>query len=256
MPPTFTLVEDGERFRPEITEEIGGYRGVRHGWIDTADITDALLNATGAPRRGDSWDASSPNLIVQRRSVTIWSGEVSLMRVEYATPGLGDGMLEYPAALGKPITIAVPSVSSATAIAFVDDNGVKLPGPPIAQGQGASRDIGLMDERVKVAYALSNLAAVPFARIRNLHTNNPRNRDAVTLPNYFGSGFAKPAAVDTLRYRTVEYELQADLFVVTHVLASADDHLVRYEEVDEDGNPNGTEISGHIYPSMNYAGLW
>ncbi len=252
--PTCKLVEDGEQFRPEITEEPGGFRGVRHGWVDTGDITAALLSAAGAPRRGDSWDTLAPNLIVQRRTATLWSGNLCLMRFEYATPGLGGGVLEYPAAIGKPISVAAPSVSSVTAKKFIDAS----PGQaPIAQGQGVPREVGLMDERVKVAYAMSNLSAVPWSRIRRLHTTNAVNKDNVVLPNYFGSGYAKAAEASTLRYRLVEFELQADLFVVTHVMASADvlGHWVTYQELDQDGNPVA-DVSGPIYPEENFAGLW
>lgn len=250
--PTFTLIEDGEKFRPELVREPGGYRGARHGWIDTGDITDALLNAANLPAYGSSWDALMPNLKVVRQQVMIWSGEVSLARLDYATPGLGGGTFNYPAAIGQPVTLIVPTASTVTAKRFID----ATPGePPIAQGQGVPREVGELDHRVKVAYHLSNLAAVPWARIRSLHTNNAINDEAVSLPNVFGSGYAKSAPAGTLRYRYAEFETDGDLFVVTHVMAEAEDHMASYEALDEDGNPVAI-VFGHIYPQDTFAGLW
>lgn len=265
MPPTFTLIENGQDFRPEITEEQGGWRGVRHGWFDTADITDAILNGINYPKRGDPWDALAPNLIVQKRSVMIWDGNTSLARLDYATPGLGGGVLDYPAQIGKPITISAPSQASVTAKKFLLKEDPSTPGaflpvvntdPLIAQGQGVTKEVGLLDERVKVAYAMNNLGAVPWARIRALHTDGGINDADISLPNYFGSGYAKPAPRHTLRYRFAEYDLQADLFVVTHVMASAENHIVEYEDLDEDGNVQLPNKRGHIYPFVSLAGLW
>lgn len=264
-PPTFTPIENGEEQRPEITREPGGYRGVRHGWIDTGDITLALLSAVGLPAYGASWDSLAPNLVVVRQTVSIWSGEKSLARLDYATPGLGGGVLEYPAKPGKPVSVAVPSTSSVTARRFLlkesaPGSGTFVPAattdPLIAQGMGVPREIGLLDNRVKVAYSLSNLAAVPWARIRSLHSTQARNSDAVSLPNFFGSGYPKPAGIGTLRYRMAEYETDGDLFVVTHVMAEADDHVVEYEDIDEDGNVQLPNKRGHIYPEATFAGLW
>lgn len=260
--PTFTLIENGEDFRPEISEEPGGFRGVRCGWVDTGDVTDALLSAAGAPRRGDPWDTKAPNLILQRRTVTLWDGERCMMRLEYATPGLGGGVLDYPAAIGKPITIGVPSQATVTAKKFLlrkIGGAFIAPGdgsPLIAQGQGVPKEVGLFDERVKVAYAMSAIGSVPWSRISELHTDGGINDAQVSLPNYFGSGYAKPAAEHTLRYRAVEFELQADVFVVTHVMASAKSHLVEYERLDAQGNVRLPNASGHIYPFASFAGLW
>lgn len=272
--PTLTYINNGEQFCPEITEEPGGFKAVRHGWIDTGDVTAALLSTIGMPSRGDPWEASTPNLILQRKTVRIWSGEVCLARFEYATPGLGDGVLDYPAKIGKPVSIAVPSTTNVTAKTFLikidppplgsppgtppgpGESPVVTTDPLIAQGQGVPREAGLMDQRVKVAYSLANLIAIPWARIRRLHSTQAINSDDVVLPNYFGTGYAYAAAKKTLRYRSVEFETQADVFVVNHIMAEAVSHHVEYEDLDEDGNVQLPNKYGHIYPYDTFGGLW
>lgn len=260
MPNTLTWVQNDEMFRTEITEEPDGFRAVRHAWIDTDDVASALLDTTGMPPRGQPFEAATPNLLLAKKVITPW-GVNCLARFEYATPGLGGGVFDYPARIGKPVTTLVPTKLSVNARAFLlKENdapyGLFEKRPLIAEGQGVPKDVGMMELRVKVAYALSNLAAVPWSRLTDLHTEQARNDQDVTAPNVFASGYAKPCPAKTLRYLGAEFEHGPDTLTVVHIMAEARTHRVEYEELDEDGKATGTKIRGQIYDLASFAGLW
>lgn len=258
---SFQFLDDDEEF-PFFPEDTGrGLRVARYGLLQAADPLKAIMHSS-VPQRGERLREDLFMFVTTRRVVKTMggrvgdgSGPVYKLEIIYETPTWSGGGLLRPARPGDTWT---EWSFGTTALQVYDEVGLLRPEgivvPPLAGGDGVSRDVGTIEATVKSWYNLEGFRAENHARMVTL-SQGWVNQDPLVLPNLIGSGVNLTMGAGQVRYVSAEYIREGEFYGIAHHVKLAIDHKVRIGEKDENGLL-GPLVPKQIYAPIDMSGLW
>lgn len=171
----------------------------------------------------------------------------SIIRVDFSDQAGTLRLLTH----GTRFTQFEPAVQSQqVAYGWNDGSGAE----PIANGEGASKDVGTVSAKVR-AYTRDS-SGITLPRLIELQNLQAVNQTPVSLPPIYGENVPWTINPGQARYHSFRLETEQGLAVVEHTLLLAVDHKYRWRKEDDKGNAIGPVQEREIYQPMSFAGLW
>lgn len=257
----FARKVDNPEHRCSIRTTPDGVEAVEWYLVDTDDIRSVLL-APGLPAEDDPLDpVNYPDVLCYGLTAeekvgaeNVSEGRVgwTYVRADYATPGAGNFTQPnlYP---GQKWTEIQPGERTEQLYETIDP-GDPRPPPPINNGDGYAREVGLV---VLLIYRCYDLTFQPdFARLNTLAKDRAFNDASITVPKLFGAGASWSIAADKAQYKGYEAYVQGKVLIVRHSVQVGLVPRIEWPFRDDAGKSTGGVGSARVYPKSSFANLW
>lgn len=233
-------------------------RGRRSFKVNTRDMAAALA-APGLPGAGDPWSAGYDDcVLVGYDPITIGGADTfngqteggwTSVRCIYQSP-TGSGTVVPPT---EGVVVTNFEVQAQQQTVYYS---TPVPGPnePIRQGDGASKEIGLVVARI-TTWRDAPASGVDWSRLWDLSRRRPTNDSLVVLSNIEGTGAFALVQAGEARYLGYRSDYDQGKLKIEHAVAIAPDHREYWEKRDDAGNLL-LVVGSTIYESENLGGLW
>lgn len=248
-------IDDPDRgWDEDAVREGDSYTAWRHYRVNTRRLLVAMA-ASGLPLPGSAFDPLFPRCVartyrrVSKFGSDSMTGEdgTSIIRVDFSDQAGTLRLLTH----GTRFTQFEPAVQSQqVAYGWNDGSGAE----PIANGEGASKDVGTVSAKVR-AYTRDS-SGITLPRLIELQNLQAVNQTPVSLPPIYGENVPWTINPGQARYHSFRLETEQGLAVVEHTLLLAVDHKYRWRKEDDKGNAIGPVQEREIYQPMSFAGLW
>lgn len=257
----FSWINDRELGEESVAVSATGMEGTRFGTTNSRDAVRGYVGAAGMPRVGDAWSPSYGALKVSAIRSRPWGGTDN--------PATGENgrtlwQIEYS---DRPIVVLpqVPGArftrlaTSAEQQPIEDDVRAEPNNPagefnaPIANGDGTSIAVGVVQAHVHVAHALNDPPNV--VRMIGLVRDKPTNDEDVSLPELENTNLVLHFEPGQVQYWDFGIAAEGSILRVVHVLNLAPDFLFRWAMRDRKGRVVEKK-KAMIYPSAPIGGFW